>query len=95
MFIRHNLEDFMVRPSLHDSRSLTAPASAARYRLSSSAAGNLQVKRVQLHGTELKMGANDDLPTLAGESIGRGNITLAPATVTFLAFAEAANTACR
>ena len=35
------------------------------------------------------------LPTLAGESIGRGDITLAPATVTFLEFAEAANTACR
>ena len=59
-----------------------------RYTLSSLAVGNLQEKRVQLNGTELKLGANDDLPTLAGESIRRGDITLAPATVTFLEFAE-------
>ena len=76
------------------SRSLTVATAGERYTLSSLAVGNLQEKRVQLNGTELKLGANDDLPTLAGESIGRGDITLAPATVTFLEFAEA-NTACR
>lgn len=76
------------------SRTLTAPTAGQRYTLSSSVA-NLQEKRVQLNGTELTLGANDDLPTLTGESIGTGNITLAPATITFLAFAEAANTACR
>jgi glycosyl hydrolase family 79 len=77
------------------SRSLTLPTAGERYTLSSSTVGNLQEKRVQLNGTELKLSANDDLPTLAGESIGRGDITLAPATVTLLAFPEAANTACR
>ena len=77
------------------SRTLTVPTAGERYTLSSSAVGNLQEKRVQLNGTVLKLGANDDLPTLTGESSGSGNITLAPATVTFLAFAEAANTACR
>jgi hypothetical protein len=48
-----------------------------------------------LNGTELKLAANDDLPTVSGESFGSGNIVLAPATFTFLGFAEAANTACR
>ena len=42
---------------------------------------------------ETATSSNDDFPTLTGESIGGGNITLAPATVTFLAFAEAANIA--
>ena len=77
------------------SPSLTVPTAGERYTLSSSTVGNLQEKRVQLNGTELKLSANDDLPTLAGESIVRSDITLAPATVTFLAFPEAANTACR
>jgi heparanase 1 len=77
------------------SRTLPVPTAGERYTLSSSAVGNLQEKRVRLNGTELRLGANDDLPTLTGESIAIGNITLAPATITFLAFAEAANTACR
>ena len=77
------------------SEALTLPTAGERYTLSSSAVDNLQEKRVQLNGTELTLSANGDLPTLTGESIGSGNITLGPATVTFLAFAGAANTACR
>jgi hypothetical protein len=76
-------------------RIVTAPTAGERYTLSSATAGNLQAKRVQLNGTELTLAANDDLPTLNGESIGAADITLAPATVTFVAFAKAANTACR
>lgn len=40
-------------------------------------------------------GANDDLPTLSGESIGNGSIALAPGTITFLAFPAAGNSACQ
>jgi hypothetical protein len=76
------------------SRILAVPTAGQRYTLSSDS-GNLQEKRVRLNGTELTLGVNDDLPTLTGESIGSGNVTLAPATITFLAFAEAANVACR
>jgi len=50
---------------------------------------------VHLNGVELVLGANDDLPALRGEPIGAGTIVLSPATVTFLTFEAAANSACR
>ena len=59
-------------------RSLTVPNAGERFTLSTPAVGNLQDKRVHLNGTELTLGPHDDLPTLRGESIGSGNITLSP-----------------
>ena len=76
-------------------RALTVPTAGERYTLSSSAAGSLQEKRVHLNGVELVLSANDDLPALRGEPIGAGTIVLSPATVTFLTFEAAANSACR
>jgi hypothetical protein len=76
-------------------RALTVPAAGERFTLSSSTAGSLQEQRVHLNGVELVLGANDDLPALRGEPIGAGTIVLSPATVTFLTFEAAANSACR
>src|SRR5665213_2303936 len=68
------------------SRTLTIPMAGERYTLSSD---RLEGTRVQLNGTDLALGANDDLPSLAGVKAAAGAITLAPATITFLALGEA------
>jgi glycosyl hydrolase family 79 len=73
--------------------TLTLPTPAERYTLSSSP--DLQVRKVQLNGTELELGANDELPRLAGRPEPAGKVSLAPATITFLALPQAANGACR
>jgi heparanase 1 len=74
--------------------TLTLPTPAERYTLSSSSP-DLQVRKVQLNGTELKLGANEELPRLAGIPEPAGEVSLAPATITFLALPQAANGACR
>jgi heparanase 1 len=74
------------------SRTLTIPLAGERYTLSSD---RLEGKRVQLNGTELALGANDDLPSLAGVKAAAGAITLLPTTITFLALGEAGNSSCR
>jgi hypothetical protein len=72
--------------------TFTVPA-GTRYTLSS-AAPNLQTRQVQLNGTTLAL-ANGDLPALTGEPNAAGSMSLAPATITFFAFPDAANSACR
>ena len=74
------------------SRTLTIPTAGERYTLSSD---RLEGKRVQLNGTELALGANDDLPSLAGVKASAGAITLSPTTITFLTLGEAGNSSCR
>ena len=74
------------------SRTLTVPAPGERYTLSSS---NLESRSVQLNGTAIALGGNDDLPPLAGVPSAAGNLTFAPATITFLALPGAGNSACR
>jgi len=71
--------------------SLETPA-AERYTLT---AAKLLDKSVELNGSELKLGANDSLPDLAGARTKAGAFTFAPASITFLAFAKANNAACR
>lgn len=68
------------------------PRSGERYTLS---ADRLEGTRVQLNGTALALGANDDLPSLAGVKAAAGAITLSPTTITFLALGEAGNSSCR
>ena len=51
--------------------------------------------RVQLNGKDLKLSHGDTLPDLAGEATPSGNLTLAPATITYLALPSANNNACR
>jgi hypothetical protein len=70
-------------------RTLNIPVGGERYTLS--APGNIQSKRVQLNGTELKLSANDDLPDLAGAAVRAGDIRFEPATITFLALPDGSN----
>jgi heparanase len=76
------------------SRPLTVPVGGRRYTLSSSSSGTLQDRRVRLNGNVLDLTANGDLPTLSGAPIAAGALTLAPATITFLALPDAGNAAC-
>jgi len=73
-------------------QSLTLPAAAERYTLSST---DHLSRRVDLNGTELKLGADDALPPLAGAPMPAGPLTLAPATITFVAAPGAGNGSCR
>jgi hypothetical protein len=74
------------------SLSMTLTGAAERHTLSAS---DLVGHRVDLNGVELKLGANDAFPPLAGTPVPAGPLSLAPATITFLAFPGAANPACR
>jgi heparanase len=58
-------------------------------------AKELQSTSVELNGSELKLGANDDLPQLAGAPTKAGKLTFASASITFLAIPTANNDACR
>ena len=73
-------------------RTLAVPVAGRRYTLSSP---NLEDRHVQLNGAPLALGDHDALPALVGVSTAAGNITLAPATITFLALPGAGNQACR
>jgi heparanase 1 len=73
-------------------RTLALPEASERYTLSSP---DLQARRVVLNGTELALGPSDALPALTGAATAAGNVTLAPATITFLALPRAGNAACR
>ena len=74
------------------SAALTLPTKAERYTL---AATDLLGRQVRLNGTDLTLGGNDDLPRLAGVPIPAGDLTLPPATITFLAVPGAGNRSCR
>jgi hypothetical protein len=74
------------------SRTLSIPVAGERYTLSSS---DLQSKTIQLNGTELKLGAGDELPVLSGVPTQAGNVEFAPATITFVALPQAGNGACQ
>ena len=70
------------------SQSIDLAPAAERYTLT---AKNLTDRVVQLNGNELKLGQNDALPELKGTPTKPGQITFAPASITFLAVAEAHN----
>ncbi|WP_249144273.1 hypothetical protein [Bradyrhizobium lablabi] len=71
---------------------LALPAASQRYTLASKHLGD---GTVQLNGRTLTLDSEDQLPSLPGEAIPAGTITLAPATITFLVVAEAHNADCR
>jgi hypothetical protein len=73
-------------------QKVALPTAAERYTLSSP---DLLSRRADLNGTELRLGADDSLPRLAGAPVPAGSLTLAPATITFVAVPAAANGACR
>jgi hypothetical protein len=77
------------RDAPHD---LAAPLVSERYTLT---AKDLPGSSVELNGSELKLGAQDALPKMAGKPAKAGRVTLAPASITFLAFPGAGNASCR
>ncbi len=72
--------------------ALTLPAASERYALD---AASLQDTTVRLNGLPLRLGAQDDLPRIAGVWTAAGALTFAPATITFLTMPAAGNQACR
>jgi hypothetical protein len=78
--------------SRHAARDIRLPLPAQRFTLR---AARLQALSVQLNGRALALAANDELPDLAASPVSAGAIRLAPATITFLVFPDAGNSACR
>ena len=74
------------------SPTLRIPTPTSRYTLSSS---DPQSASVRLNGSELTWDQKGDLPRLAGASTAAGDVTFAPATISFLAAPGASNGACR
>jgi hypothetical protein len=70
------------------SRTVTLRLTSERFTLSATSS-NLQDKHVKLNGQELKLGSNDELPRLVGIPTSAGQISFAPATITFLAIPKA------
>jgi hypothetical protein len=68
--------------------SLDLPIASERYTLT---AGKLEDKNVRLNGKELKLGADDAIPTLSGTRTPAGRVEFAPKSITFLALADAGN----
>lgn len=73
-------------------KSISVPVAAQRYTLSSA---DLQSPTVQLNGATLELTGDGQLPQLDGAPTAAGDLTLDPATITFLAMPEASNAACR
>ena len=57
-------------------------------------AANSQDSTVRLNGTALALGLKDGVPSMTGIPASGGILTMAPATITFLAVPAAANPAC-
>jgi hypothetical protein len=74
------------------SQSLAIPRGARRYTLT---AGTLTDAKIMLNGTALELGADDALPALTGVPVDSGGVDLAPASITFFAFAHAGNASCK
>jgi len=73
------------------SETVALPAAAERYTLTSR---DLLSRSVELNGKPLAL-AGDALPALTGAPVPAGQVTLAPASITFLAVPAAGNRACR
>jgi hypothetical protein len=74
------------------SQELNVPTASERYTLT---AKELMDNKVKLNGSELKPGSNGDLPQLTGRPQSSGQVTFAPASITFLAIPIAGNANCR
>jgi hypothetical protein len=67
-------------------------SSSLRYRLD---ADHLTDQRVRLNGTVMTLAAGDELPPITGLPAAAAELTFQPASITFLAIAEAQNQSCR
>jgi hypothetical protein len=81
-----------INASRHAAHAIRLPLRAQRSTLQ---AARLQASSVQLNGRTLALAANDELPELAASPTRAGVVRLAPATITFLVFPNAGNSACR
>ena len=75
-----------------EAQTIAIPIGAERYTLTSA---DLLSSSVELNGSELKLGAGDELPKLKGASVKAGQVTFAPASITFLAIPKANNASCQ
>jgi hypothetical protein len=73
-------------------QTLHLPVGAERYTLT---AANLMDSTIDLNGKRLELGPSDALPVLRGAAVHSGTVTLAPASITFLAFPRAGNAGCK
>jgi len=80
-----------INTSRTEAQPLDLSSAADRYTLS---AATLQSSAVQLNGHDLALLAGDALPELPPVRVPAGPLTLAPATITFLAVRDAGNAAC-
>lgn len=74
------------------SQSLQVPMASDGYTLT---ATNLLDSHVQMNGVELQLGPGDALPEMKGTAINAGQITFAPASITFLAFPTVHSASCQ
>ncbi len=77
------------------SHSIELRTAAERYTLSAPSTQDLEDTHVQLNGTELTLGTDDELSSLTGVPINSGQVTFAPATISFLTIPMANNASCR
>ncbi|MBI6567588.1 hypothetical protein YA0745_21270 [Pseudomonas synxantha] len=82
----------VINTDQHQTSTLILPSAANRYTLKAS---KLNAKTVNLNGTPLRLGGNDELPTLDGTATAAGMVQFEPATISFLSLATAANQACQ
>ena len=73
-------------------RQLALPTPASRYTLS---ADNLLAADVQLNGSTLALDAHGQLPAIEGAATPAGVLSLAPASISFIALPQAGNPHCR
>ena len=73
-------------------QTIAIPTGAERYTLTSA---DLLSSSVELNGSELKLGAGDEIPKLKGANVKAGQVTFAPASITFLAMPKANNASCQ
>jgi hypothetical protein len=81
-----------INASRDQSQTLDIASGAQQYTLT---AKDLQDKTVDLNGAELALGSGDTLPELKATATRPGQVTLAPASITFFALGKAANASCR
>jgi hypothetical protein len=80
-----------INASRDQAQVLDVASPTKRYTLT---AKSLDDKTVELNGIELALGSGDVLPELKATSTRPGKVTLAPATITFLALEKAGNASC-
>ena len=81
-----------INASKTETETLKVPIASERYTLT---AQDLMRGDVELNGKVLKLGGDDALPELKGTATQSGNVTFAPASITFLAIPKAHNASCQ